>query len=206
MKNYATKEELTNITHVDTSSFALKTNLASLKIEVDKLDIPKLKAVPIDLADLTKEVQEDFTKKTDFNSLKTKVDINETDDDNLESIINKNDTATKTSINNLKTKVDKIDLAKYVLKTVYDDKIGNLELKLLDTKRLLQVSSFNNKVIELENKIKVAESKPNINNLATKSSLIAVENKIPGVNGFVRKTDYATEITSIKMIMQQKQY
>ena len=202
MKNYATKEELKNITHVDTSSFALKTNLASLKIEVDKLDIPKLKAVPIDLADLTKEVQEDFT----FNSLKTKVDINETDNDNLESIINKNDTATKTSISNLKTKVDKIDLAKYVLKTVYDDKIGNLELKLLDTKRLLQVSSFNNKVIELENKIKVAESKPNINNLATKSSLIAVENKIPGVNGFVRKTDYATEITSIKMIMQQKQY
>ena len=176
MKNYATKEEFKNITHVDTSSFALKTNLASLKIEVDKLDIPKLKAVPIDLADLTKEVQEDFTKKTDFNSLKTKVDINETDNDNLESIINKNDTATKTSINNLKTKVDKIDLAKYVLKTVYDDKIGNLELKLLDAKRLLQVSSFNSKVIELESKIKVAQSKPNINNLATKSSLIAVEN------------------------------
>ena len=45
LKNYATKEELKNITHVDTSSFALKTNLASLKTEVDKLDIPKLKTV-----------------------------------------------------------------------------------------------------------------------------------------------------------------
>ena len=47
--------------------------------------------------------------------LKTKTNKNETDNDNLESIINKNDTATKTSINNLKTKVDKIDLTKYVL-------------------------------------------------------------------------------------------
>ena len=114
LKNYATKEELKNITHVDTSSFTLKTNLVSLKTEVDKLDIPKLKTVFIDLADLTKEVKEDSTKKTDFNSLKTKIDKNETDNDNIESIINKNDTATKTIINTLKTKVDGIDLTKYV--------------------------------------------------------------------------------------------
>ena len=76
------------MTHVDTSNFALKTNLVSLKTEVDKLDIPKLTTVPIDLADLTKEVQENFTKKTDFNSLKTKVDKNETDNDNLETKVN----------------------------------------------------------------------------------------------------------------------
>ena len=75
LKNYSTKEELKNITHVDTSSFALKTNLASLKTEVDKLDIPKLKTVPIVLADLTKEVQEDFTEKTDFNTTKNTTDI-----------------------------------------------------------------------------------------------------------------------------------
>ena len=55
------------IINLDTSSFALKANLASLKTEVDKLGIPKLTTVPIDLADLTKKVQEDFTKKTDFN-------------------------------------------------------------------------------------------------------------------------------------------
>ena len=70
LKNYSTTEELKIITHVDTSSFALKTNLASLKAEVDMLDIPKLTTVPIDFTDLTKEVQENFTKKTDFNSLK----------------------------------------------------------------------------------------------------------------------------------------
>ena len=91
-----------------------------------------------------------------------------------------------------------MDLTKYVLKTNYDDKFGNLELKLPDIKGLLQVSSFNSNVIELENKIKVAESKPNINNLATISNLTAVENKIPDVNIFVKKTDYATEITTKK--------
>ena len=100
----------------------------------------------------------------------------------------------KTSINNLKTKVDKIDLTKYVLKSNYDTKIGNLELKIPDAGRLSQTSSFNSRVTELEN----AESKLNISNLATKSSLTTVENKIPDVNGFVKKTDYTTEITSIK--------
>ena len=160
-------------------------------IVVDKLDIPKLTTVPIDLVDLTKKVQEDFTKKTNFNSLKTKVDKNETDNDNLE-------TTTKTSINNLKTKVDNIDLTKYVLKSNYDTKIGNLELKIPDVCGLLQVSSFNSKINELENKIKTAESKPNINNLATKSGSTAIENKIPDVNGFVKKANYPTEITTIK--------
>ena len=131
---------------------------------MDKLDIPKLNTVPIDLADLAREVQEDFTKKTDFNTLKTKNDKNKTDNDNLESIINENDTTTKTSINKLKTKVDGIDLTKYFLKTVYDDNTGNLELKIPDVKGILRVRSFNSKVTEVENKIKIAESKPNINN------------------------------------------
>ena len=42
LSNYATKTDLKNVTHVDTPSFALKTNLANLKAEVDKLDIEKL--------------------------------------------------------------------------------------------------------------------------------------------------------------------
>ena len=46
LSNYATKADIKNISHVDTSSFALKTNLANLKSEVDKLDIDKLKPVP----------------------------------------------------------------------------------------------------------------------------------------------------------------
>ena len=62
----------------------------------------------------------------------------------------------------------------------------------------MSTSDFNSKISELENKIKVAEQKPNISNLATISSVTAVLNKIPNVSGFIKKTDYDTEITSIK--------
>ena len=53
LSNYATKTDLKNVTHVDTSSFALKANLASLKTEVDKLDIDKLALVPVDSGKLS---------------------------------------------------------------------------------------------------------------------------------------------------------
>ena len=57
LSNYATKAGIKNITHVDTSSFALKTNLANLKTEVDKLDIDKLLPVPTDLGKLSNVVK-----------------------------------------------------------------------------------------------------------------------------------------------------
>ena len=50
LSNYATKTDLKNMTHVDVSSFASKTNVASLKSEVDKINAGKLKTVPVDLA------------------------------------------------------------------------------------------------------------------------------------------------------------
>ena len=49
LSNHATKTDLKNVTHVDVSSYALKTNLAALKTEVDKIDANKLKTVPDDL-------------------------------------------------------------------------------------------------------------------------------------------------------------
>ena len=57
LSNYATIKDIKNITHIDTSSFALKSNLANLKTEVDRLDIDKLKSLP-----------------SNFSKLKTKVD------------------------------------------------------------------------------------------------------------------------------------
>ena len=50
MSNYATKTDIRNISHIDTSNFALKSNIASLKTEVEKLDIDKLVPVPVDLS------------------------------------------------------------------------------------------------------------------------------------------------------------
>ena len=63
LSNYATKADIKNISHVDTSSFALKTNLANLKTEVDKLDIDKLVPIPINLSKLSDVVKNDVAKK-----------------------------------------------------------------------------------------------------------------------------------------------
>ena len=63
LSNYTTKTDLKNVTHVDTSSFALKTNLANLKNEVDKLGIGKLAPVPVDLSELSDVVKNDIAKK-----------------------------------------------------------------------------------------------------------------------------------------------
>ena len=72
--NYATKTDIKNISHVDTSSFALKTNLANLKTEVDKLDIDKLVPIPVDLSKLRNVVKNDIVKKAVYNKLVAKVD------------------------------------------------------------------------------------------------------------------------------------
>ena len=63
---------------MDVSSFALKSNLASLKIEVDKLDIDKLVPVPVDLSKLSDVVKNDVAKRTECNKLVTKADSTDT--------------------------------------------------------------------------------------------------------------------------------
>ena len=68
------KTDLNNITHVDTSSFASKTNLAALKSEVDKIDIDKLKTTLVYIAKLTNTVENDLIKKTDYNAKVTNIE------------------------------------------------------------------------------------------------------------------------------------
>ena len=74
LTNYATKTDLKNITHVDVSSFASKTNLAALKTEVGKIDTDKLKTAPTDLANLTNAIENDVIKKTDYNTKVTSIE------------------------------------------------------------------------------------------------------------------------------------
>ena len=73
LTNYATKEDIKNITHVDTSGFALKTNLANLKTKVDKLDIDKLRALPDDVSKLSNVVTNEVVKKNTCDKLVAKV-------------------------------------------------------------------------------------------------------------------------------------
>ena len=80
LTNYATKKDIKNITHVDTSNFALKTNLSSLKTEVDKLDIDKLVPLPNDLSKLSNVVKDEVVKKTEYNKFVTEVNNIDTSD------------------------------------------------------------------------------------------------------------------------------
>ena len=57
LSNYATKADIKNILDVDTSSFALKSNLANLKTEIDKLDVDKLVPIRVDLSKLSDVVK-----------------------------------------------------------------------------------------------------------------------------------------------------
>ena len=68
------------MTHVDTSSFALKANLASLRTEVDKLDIDKLASVPVDFSKLSDVVKNDVIKKVVYEKLAAKVNNIDTSD------------------------------------------------------------------------------------------------------------------------------
>ena len=80
LSNYATKTDLKNVTHVDTSSFALKTNVASLKTEVDKLYIDKLAPVSVDFSELSDAVKNDVVKKAAYDKLVAKVNNIHTSD------------------------------------------------------------------------------------------------------------------------------
>ena len=112
----------------------------------------------------------------------------------------------------LKTKVDNIDATKFVSRTKYEkdgsdfeDRLTKIENKIPDMSdlakklsitSLLPTSTFNSKITEIENKITSIDNKiPSITNSATKTELRNVENEIPDANGFVKKSDYATEIT-----------
>ena len=67
------KQMLKNVTHVDTSSFVLKKNLAGFKIKVDKLYIDKLVPVLVDLSKLINAVKTDVVKKAVYDKLVSKV-------------------------------------------------------------------------------------------------------------------------------------
>ena len=196
LTNYATKTDLNNITHVDTSSFASKTNLAALKTEIDKIDVNKLKTAPVHLAKLTTAVENDLVKKTVYN---TKVTSIETQIAGL----------TKNTVDNLVdiTKLKAIDTNSSVLKTkiasdvtTLENKIDTVDKKIPDISGLatktslnayLQTATFNSKVTEVENKIKAAD-------IIAKSANTKANTIRNDLIGYAKKAEVATDITAIK--------
>ena len=195
LANYATKTDLKNITHVDVSSFASKTNLAALKTEVDKIDADKLKTTPADIAKLTNAVENDVVKKTDYN---TKV-----------TSIAQRAGLTKNTVDNLAdiTKLKAIDTNSFVNKTKFsadintlDDKIDGVGKKIPDISGLatktslndyLKISTFNSKVTEVGSKIKDAD-------IIAKSAVTRANTIRSNLASFATKAELATDITPIK--------
>ena len=175
LPNYATKADIKNISHVDSSRFALKTNLASLKAEVDKLDIDKLAPVSVDLSKLS-DVVKNAVKKADYNAKITKIENKVPDVSNF---------ATKTALTTVENKI--LDTSGLVKKTDYNAKITEIENKIPNVSNLATKTALTT----VENKI------PDITNLATKTVLTALENKIPDVISLVKKTDYNTRVAEI---------
>ena len=196
LTNYATKTDFKNITHVDVSSYASKTNLATLKTEVDKIDTDKLKTVPADLAKLSNVVKNDAVKKTDYNTKVT-------------SIENQIAGITKNTIDNLAdiARLKAVDTNSFVLKTklasdvtTLENKIDTVDKKIPDISGLaiktsltsyLQTATFNSKVTEVENKIKTTDIIAKSAN--TKTNAIRSD-----LTGYAKKAEVATDITAIK--------
>ena len=178
------------------SSFASKTNLAALKTEVDKIDVDKLKTVPVDLAQLNNAVENDLVKKTDYN---TKVTTIETQIAGL----------AKNAVDNLAdiTKLKAIDTNSFVLKTKLASDVTTLEIKIdtvdkkipdisgLATKTsltsYLQIATFTSKVTEVENKIKATD-------IIAKSANTQANTIRSDLTDYAKKADVATDIAAIK--------
>ena len=196
LTNYATKTDLQNITHVDVSSFASKTNLAALKTEVDKIDTDKLKTAPTDLAKLTNAIENDVVKKIDYNTKVTSIEaqiagLTKNTGDNLADI----------------TKLKAIDTNSFVTRTKFsadsntlDDKIDDVEKNILDTSGLatktslnsyLQTSTFNSKITEVESKIEDAD-------IIAKSAVTRANTVRSNLANYATKADLATDISAIK--------
>ena len=152
ISNYATKADIKNISHVDTSDSALKTKLASLKTEVDKLDIDKLVPVPVDLSKLSDVVKNDVVKKNAYDKLVAEVNSIDT---SLFVLKTKYDTD-KSELNN---KIP--DTNSLVKETYYNTKITEIEGKIPDVSKLV----IKTVLTTVENKI------PSVSNLFKKHTI-----------------------------------
>ena len=195
LSNYATKDDVKNITHVDVSRFASKANLAALKTEVDKIDADKLKTTPVDLAKLTNTIKHDVVQKTEYNTKVTSMEA---------QIVG----LTKNTVDNLAdiTKLKAIDTNSFVNKTKFsadintlDDKIDGVEknpnISGLATKTslndYLKTSTFNSKVTEVESKIKDTD-------IIAKNAVTKVNTIRSNLTAYAKKDKVATYITTIK--------
>ena len=191
LPNYATKDDIKNITFADTSSFALKTNLSNLKTEVDeldinelrslpnnlsilrtkvdKLDIDKLAPVPTDLSKLSDVVKTEVVKKTEYNAKIKNIKDKIPDISNLATKTNLN-----TKINEVKNEIPSITgLATTSALTAVENKIPSISNLVKKTDYDAKVEEVENKMINLNRKI-----------VPNKTKDISIENELKKLKTF----------------------
>ena len=207
LSNYATKTDLKNVKHIDTSSFAQKTNLAGLKTEVDKLDIGKLTTVPVNLNKLNDNVKMRLLKKSVYDKLAAKVNN-----------IDTSDFALNTKYNTDKPELEKKihDNSGLVKKTNYDIKLTELENEIPDVSNsaaktalitgeneipsissLVKKTDYDSNISELEEKLIDHDhdkyiTTPDFNNLAAN----AFNTRLVQAN-LITKTDFDAKLSSL---------
>ena len=201
MSSYATKANLKNVTHVDTLNFALKTNLADLKTEVDKLDIFKL--APVDLSKLSDVVKTDVVKKTVYDKLVAKVNNIDTSDFVLKTKYNTDKTELENKISNVTNFVQKTKLTELEIKI---PDISNLaaktglttvENKIPDITNLVKKIDCNTKITDIENKLSNHNHDKYIDTSElNKLAADAFNAKIAEAN-LITKTDFDAKLSSL---------
>ena len=192
---------------MDTSSFALKTNLADLKSEVDKLDIDKLATVPLDLSKLSKLVKIDVVKKTVYDKLVAKVDNIDTS-----GLVKKTDYNTK-----ITETEDKIpDSSSFVKKIDYNTKITEIEGEIPDINRLatkIALNTVENKIPDISGLVKKTDYNTTITDIENilinhnydkyvatsefNTSAANVFNTRLAQANLIRKTDFDAKLSSL---------
>ena len=186
LSNYATKDDIKNITHVDSSSFALKTNVANLKTKVDKLDIDNLKSVPTDLSKLSDVVKNDAVKKTDYNKLVTKVDNIDTS-----GLVKKTDYNTK--ITEIEDKIpDTSSLATKSALTTVENKIPYVS-------NLVKKTDYNTKITDIENKLNNHDHDKYINTSEFNKLAADIFNARIVQANLITKTDFDAKLSSLNI-------
>ena len=185
--NYAAKTDIKDISHVDTSSLALKTNLSSLKTKVYKLDIDKLKPVPNDLSKLSNVVKNDA-----YDKLVSKVDN-----------INTSNFVLKTKYNTDKTKLenkipDISNLATKIALSAVEDKIRSVS-------NLVKKIDYNNKVTKIENKLNDHNHDKNIDTSEFNTLATNFFNARLAQANLITKTDFDAKLSNLnRKITQNK--
>ena len=203
LSSYATKSDIKDISLVGTSSFSLKTNLANLKTELDKLDIEKLLLLPTDLSKLSNIIKNNVVKKTVYDELVAKVDDIDTnnfvlktkyDTDKLKlenKIPNVTDFVKKGKLTKLKNKISNTNnvATKAVLTTV--------ENKIPVVNNLLKKTDYNTKVADIENKLNNHNHDKYIDTSEFNKLASDVFNARIAQESLITKTDFDSKLSNL---------